>query len=370
MKRIGTTIGTSIGGIPLVLFIAGLALATTASAQTGQTQAGQTDEQKKEQLQAARAELAEAARRVAELSAQLAGEAGAMAHERIVSLREFRHTRPIVGIVMAESEDGAVKLAGVTPGGPAARAGLMAGDVLERVNGARIEGDSPEQRLAHARELIGELAEGDEVRLDYRRDGKAQSVAVKAEKMDRLMIWAPEAGSLEPLRRIRERFNVDALTFSDPDHPGLDIEHLVLGGHGCPDDDERCRDRRMHRALRWSGLNLASVTPDLGRYFGTERGALVLSPGRGLEGLQAGDVILEVDGAEIDGPRDLMRALGEKTPGSAVALLIQRDQSPQSLTVTIPEAGALRFIAPPAPPEPPEPPKPPRAPAPPANSPV
>lgn len=361
MKRISMTIGTTLGWVPFVLLIASLTVAATASAQ-----AGQSDEQTKDQLQAARAELAEAARRVAELSAQLAGEAGAMAQERIIALKELRHTRPILGIVMAEGEDGAVALAGVTPGGPAARAGLIAGDVLERINGARIEGDSPEQRMAHARGLIGELAEGDEVRLDYRRDGKRDSVTVQAEKMDRLMIWAPEAGSLEPLRRIHERFNVDALVFADPDHPGLDIERLVIGGRGCADDDERCRDRRLHRALRWSGLNLASVTPDLGRYFGTERGALVLSPGQGLTGLQAGDVILEVDATPINGPRELMRALGEKAPGSAVDLLIQRDQSPQSLTVTIPEAGAMRFIAPPSPPAPPGPP---RAPAPPGNGP-
>lgn len=310
------------------------------------------------ELEAARAEMAQAARRVAELSRELAGEARTQAEGHRITLHELRMTRPIVGIVMAEGENGEVVLAGVTPEGPAARAGLQAGDVLERINGHAIEGASPRKRLAHARELIGGLEEGEEVRLDYRREGKRAQVTLKAEKLDRLMVWAPGAGALEPFREIRERFNLDALDLPEGEWPAIEIERLVLGGPDCENGAE-CRDRRLFRALRWGGLNLAGVDAELGRYFGVDRGALVLSPGRTFEGLRAGDVILAVDGTEVDGPRALMRALREKPAGSRVELDIQRDRSRQTLAVTVPEATALPFIAPPKPPEPPKPPAPP-----------
>ena len=44
----------------------------------------------------------------------------------------------------------------------------------------------------------------------------------------------------------------------------------------------------LAEAFRWNGLNLASVDAKLGRYFGTDRGVLVLSSGPDLAGLQAG----------------------------------------------------------------------------------
>jgi len=350
--------------LAIALLATGLALPLAASAQDQDAaeQKRLDREHLRKDLEAARAELADAARRIAELSRQMAEEAGALAGEQLVSLRELRTTRPIIGIVMAEGEDGQVMIAGVTPNGPAARAGLQAGDVLERINGQAIEGKSATERLGHARELIGDLAQGDPVQLDYRRDGKREQVTLEAEKLDRLMVWAPRAGALEPFRRISERFNLDALDLPDGLAGDADIEREIVLAEDCEEPGRDCARVRIHRALRWSGLNLASVDADLGRYFGVDRGVLVLDPGRALDGLKAGDVILSVEGTPVERPRDVLRALRDVPAQTVVVLQVQRDRQPLSVELTVPEPRAMRFIGAPAPPAPPRPPRPPRPP--------
>lgn len=357
---------TRIGALMLALALAPVA---SPAQQPGprqadpQAEAQRADQEKiREELAATREQLADMARRMAELSRQLAPEAERLREHTAIALRELRHSRPIIGILMGPDEHGKVVVSGVTPEGPAAKAGMKAGDVLERINGKAIEGKTDAQRLDHARALIGDLAEGQEVRIDYRRDGKAAKVALKAEKMDRLMVWAP--GAREPLRRLHERIASDA---DWPHELSMEIERITpfaLCG-----EDEDCEFPTIGHAFRWSGLSLASVDADLGRYFGVERGALVLSPIEDLEGLRSGDVILEIDGVAVDGPRQTMRELRRKEPGSQVSLKVQREQRAQTVTLTAPEARALRFIAPPPPPEPPKPPEPskaPKAPPPPA----
>lgn len=359
--------------IGILLLIASLAwpLLTVAQDESAEEQKRLDREHIQKDLEAARQELADASRRFAELSRQLASEAGSLAKEQVIALREMRMSRPIIGVVMAEGEDGDVTLAGVTPGGPADRAGLKSGDTLVSVNGTDIAGVDAAERLANARALIGELEEGDTVELGYAREGKRASVALEAEKMDRLMIWAPEAGSLEPLRRITEHFNLENLRLDeDGVAPEIDIERIVIDARDCEGENADCDRHRVFRAMRWSGLNLASVDTDLGRYFGVDRGALVLNPGRALDSLRAGDVILEIQGEPVDGPRAVMKALRTLTGGSTATLEIQRDQRVQTLELTVPETAALRFIEAPRAPSPPEPPKPPKAPRPPPGAPI
>ena len=75
---------------------------------------------------------------------------------------------------------------------------------------------------------------------------------------------------------------------------------------------KNCRVPMLAEAFRWNGLNLASVDAKLGRYFGTDRGVLVLSAGPDLAGLQPGDVIHKIDGSAVDSPREAMEALRAK----------------------------------------------------------
>jgi S1-C subfamily serine protease len=57
-------------------------------------------------------------------------------------------------------------------------------------------------------------------------------------------------------------------------------------------------------------LELAPLNPDLGQYFGTTTGVLVISvPGNSELGLKGGDVVLAVDGRKPESPSHLLRIL-------------------------------------------------------------
>ncbi len=125
----------------------------------------------------------------------------------------------------------------------------------------------------------------------------------------------------------------------------------------------------MLSAFRWNGLNLASVDPQLGRYFGTDHGVLVLSNGV-LAGLQTGDVIQAIHGKPVASPRDAMTILGNQPDGAKVAVAYLRDRKTGNVQVPVPTMGSIPPPPPPAPPKPPAlplPPPPPPLPAPPLH---
>ncbi|HIX62269.1 MAG TPA: PDZ domain-containing protein, partial [Candidatus Halomonas stercoripullorum] len=83
------------------------------------------------------------------------------------------------------------------------------------------------------------------------------------------------------------------------------------------------------------------VSRDLAESFGMENpsGALIadLDPeGPAAEaGLQAGDVVLEVNGEEVEQSRNLPRLIGRVAPGSSAELTIMRDGEQRDVEVTI-----------------------------------
>jgi hypothetical protein len=74
-------------------------------------------------------------------------------------------------------------------------------------------------------------------------------------------------------------------------------------------------------------LELAPLNPDLGRYFGTTDGILVISlpPESGL-GLKGGDVILAVDSRAPSSPAQLLRILRSYEQGQEIKFEIMRDK--------------------------------------------
>ncbi|RBI69445.1 serine peptidase [Vreelandella sulfidaeris] len=88
-------------------------------------------------------------------------------------------------------------------------------------------------------------------------------------------------------------------------------------------------DGRVNRG--WLGVMIQPVSQDLAESFGMESavGALIadLDPeGPAAQGgLQAGDVILEVNGEEVERSSSLPRLIGKGTPGTEVELTVMRD---------------------------------------------
>jgi heat shock protein HslJ len=87
---------------------------------------------------------------------------------------------------------------------------------------------------------------------------------------------------------------------------------------------------------RFAGFELVTVTPGLGRYFGTDRGALVARvPIANSTELQEGDVIVSVNGRRAaNGPHGVS-ILSSYQPGETLTIDIMRDQKPMTVQVTL-----------------------------------
>lgn len=339
----------SVNTKPVAIAVAlGLLLAgATAGAQEAR-HASKADPAAEAELATARKALERAARRVAELTREL-GHEDRMRH---VDRRVVR--KPVLGVLLAPDPQSGVRIAGVTPDSAAAKAGLRSGDRVVRIDGKEVLGSSGELRVENARKLLGKLDTKTPVRLVYVRDGR-NGVATVTPKLDQqIFLWRGDA----PMAFGHEGASLPGVA------PKIHRELIRIGpGGDCKGED--CRLPMLAEAFRWHGLNLASVDPQLGRYFGTDRGVLVLSTGPELAGLQVGDVIRKVDGKTVDTPREAMEALRAKPADSVVAIDYLRDRKPASTKVKVPEALPLRVPMPPMPPRPPLPPMAPKAPVPP-----
>ena len=322
-----------------------LALAGHADPSRAQATAPRAAADADKSLAEARAELARAARKVTELSRDQAMTAARTAHGVA--------SRPVLGVLLVPDEGRGVRVAGVTPDSGAANAGLRSGDRIVTVDGRQVLGSNGGLRAQNLRTLLGKLEAGKKTRIGYVRDGRTASVDV-----------TPSAG-----RSVFAFSTADGLggdfDFDFPDMPAIAPEvrrEIIRIGPGIACKGNECDMPALMSAFRWNGLNLASVDKQLGRYFGTDQGVLVLSNGE-LAGLQAGDVIQRIDGKPVSSPREAMAAMGNKPGGAKVTVDYLRDRKAGKAQVTVPKLAPLPL--PPAPPAPPAPPTAPKAPPPP-----
>jgi membrane-associated protease RseP (regulator of RpoE activity) len=94
------------------------------------------------QLDAAREKLEAAAREVAELSSQLGGPI-----VQRFSTFNGPFGRAIIGVQLDSSNKDGARVQGVSPGGPAAEAGIRTGDVIVAVNGKDVKGEDAARQV-------------------------------------------------------------------------------------------------------------------------------------------------------------------------------------------------------------------------------
>jgi membrane-associated protease RseP (regulator of RpoE activity) len=344
---------------PAMLAIALAALCTggIAAAQT-HAPAAKT-EATEAQLDAARADLERAARRVAELSRKLGRD------ERAYRIERRMMGKPVLGVLLAPDSRAGVRIAGVTPESGAAAAGLKSGDRITSIDGKQVLGSSSELRVENARKLLAELDTRTPVKLAYERQGRNGIVSVTPRIGERVVVLPRSAGNFSGKVRVIEGDHGEFEVFADrmvgrlPGVAPRVREEIMRLGPECKGKD--CRFPALTEAFRWNGLNLASVDKSLGRYFGTDRGVLVLSTGE-LAGLQAGDVIRKIDGTAVDSPREAMDVLHDKPADALVLVEYLRDRRVASTRVKVPKAMPFRMPAPPPPPAAPAAPRAPVAP--------
>jgi predicted metalloprotease with PDZ domain len=304
-----------------------LCLALAIALGSGGLSAAETDTMKpdeiQQQLREAQRQLAEVGKRVAELSAQVGGDPARVQMFRYLGNPD----RAVIGVILGDGSKDGMLVQGVTPGGPADKAGLRAGDTITAVRGTTLSGGRSQSAL---RDALKDLKEGDQVALSYRRDGKIVNTELSAARQ----------GSVEFLAGP----NAQTFWFDSNDMPGMPPM-----AEGMNQDIEMTIERSMNGAIGdnhhinimamagLGGLRLSSMNEGLGRYFGVNEGALVLEVNSDYAGLQAGDVILEIDGKKIVDPRDAMRELSQQDPTRPVELKLQRDRVPQLVQLTVPE---------------------------------
>ena len=252
-------------------------------------------------LEAARERLEEAAREVAQISAEIGA-------PMIESFFFGGPQRSFIGVQLDSSagKDGA-RIDEVSPGGPAEKAGLRRGDVIVAVNGRELKGgDGPVRELTRR---LREIEPESKVKLRILRDGKPQEVEVTTRSAHGMLAF-------RGMPRLPDIPLPPDIDFEPGEH--FDFTHVL-----------------RHEL---SGMELATLTPKLGTYFGTDKGVLVV---RAPEGdtfrLEDGDVIVSIDGREPRSGSHATRILRSYQPGEKVKLRIMRQRKPLDLDVTLPE---------------------------------
>jgi len=218
----------------------------------------------------------------------------------------------------------------VTPGGPAATAGIRSGDLITKLDGkSLLAGGAAEDRdrresLPGLRliELAARLGPNDTVEVEYRRGNDRRTASVVTEEEpDFVFEGGPEGRpfAMGLFRGGPGDVRVPAGAF---------VERFGAPG----------AYREFFSGSPLARLELAPMNPELGEYFGTEEGVLVISSPRdaGL-GLKGGDVILAVDGRKPAGPSHLLRILRSYERGENFKLDILRGRKRETVTARLGE---------------------------------
>jgi hypothetical protein len=85
------------------------------------------------------------------------------------------------------------------------------------------------------------------------------------------------------------------------------------------------------------GLELATLSPRLGSYFGAKSGVLVVHTDNASLKIEDGDIITAIDGRQPTTAEQARRILGSYAGGEKIGLKLVRDRKPLSVDVVMPE---------------------------------
>jgi C-terminal processing protease CtpA/Prc len=260
----------------------------------------------RKELEEARQRLDKAARDVAELSNKLGSRAR---HD--IHIIEGGPRRAVLGIQI-ENDPGkqGARVLSVSPGGPAAEAGLRGKDIIVALDGEDLP-DADADRVLVSK--MRQVKPDQKVKVRVLRDGKKNDYVLVARPMDRMFnVRVPRMGDMGPMGEVAG--------VGGGMHPGPFVQHFRFW----PGEFE--------------GLELATITPKLGAYFGVTEGVLVVqAPKESAFKLEDGDVLQSIDGRKPDDGPHALRILRSYSPGEKLNLTVLRQRKPVTVSVTMPE---------------------------------
>ena len=206
------------------------------------------------------------------------------------------------------SQPGGAFVIRVTEGGPAAKAGLMANDLVVEFDGEQV------RSARHLVRLVRETAAGRSVKATLVRDKARRNVELVPTDSSSIVVDGAA------IQRQVERATRDLPRFR------LDLD---------PDDLSRPFGSRQRL-----GVQLLPLSDQLASYFGVKDGVLVASveanSPAAQAGLKAGDVITAVNSRTVDDPRDVADEVSRGE--TALSLTVMRDKTEVAIKATVPES--------------------------------
>ncbi|HYU28423.1 MAG TPA: PDZ domain-containing protein, partial [Gemmatimonadales bacterium] len=168
-------------------------------------------------------------------------------------------------------------------------------------------------------ELARDLEPGDSVQVEYQRGNDSRKATLVAEDLGG-QVWSGDNMDMSGMRE-----NLEHLRDLMPKGPGPGAFEWTFGSP-------------------WGGIEMVKLNPDLGDYFGTREGVLVVrAPEDSSLALKGGDVILTIGGRKPSSPEQAMRILGTYDEGESVTLDVLRKQKHVSVAWKVPNREERHF---------------------------
>ncbi|WP_395375064.1 PDZ domain-containing protein [Marinicella sp. W31] len=247
--------------------------------------------------------------------------------KRIIKIDTSRHlfgnhSKPRLGFMASTSNKG-WEILSVTPDSGAADSGLQPGDVI-----VELDGESTGTEGLALQDFTGnDLTEGQMVEVLVKtKNGEESLMNIEAR-----VLQVPDV-----LMGLNKRFE----NFGESSHNSFfskDGDHTFEFFSKIKPDDVHVVTSKDADAYFFSRSNMSewlgkkhhfsTITPGLGTYFGTEQGVLLLEvdPDNSL-GLEDGDVIQSVNGAEVNNPKDVVRQFNKLKKDESVEIQIMRNK--------------------------------------------
>lgn len=203
---------------------------------------------------------------------------------------EGNSDQAFIGILLEQDDTDStgVNVIGITPDSPAQSAGIKAGDVIIGINGSSLAGDSQETPAHKLFQVLKNLKAAEKLELELEREGQQMSLSLIAAKRG---------------------------------------DHLQQGLKYLTDDLEKnlLKRHESHIGDNLGGIELYPLNKDLGTYFDSDHGMLVLNiPQDKNLPLRSGDVILQIGGRTPSSPSQTWRILHSYDKGESIDLSLMR----------------------------------------------